>query len=482
MPPPPNQTGGSGKVRRTARIASLGRPEHRPDPPQIKPSEKASQTALPRRIDAILGKPDFIKLAHHLANGSLGKGNFIGSMGEPVYKDIKRKSLAEVIESTWHTIANYDPLAAKPFSLAVYDRNEDSQESNWGAIDLDWHDREQPGPPQQHTMRKLWDAAVSFHEEGKCDALILEISGRGCHLWLVSKDRRHISEWWRLLRSVVARADCAEVPHLELMPCGPKDSGKGHALRLPGSVNVHRFNPRDGAPISSIKAEVGLVELCARLPEPASNNKSVYYGSGTERNPRERAKAAAEERDWLAIHRIEQPASRHNAARSLIVKAACYRPPKDTLRLCEQLYREASPTPTTPLDEHLKDCQQMLDGWIVKLCTLFTPAERAAYDGRVDDRGRQAFHCLHNFHRLALVQGKPDFAVSSEALGRAIGYSYKTALAVLVAFVTEGILYLTSPAIKRCRCARYAWGLDHLSAEETKRRWPALSGRASNIK
>jgi hypothetical protein len=114
----------------------------------------------------------------------------------------------------------------------------------------------------------------------------------------------------------------------------------------------------------------------------------------------------------------------------------------------------------------------MLEGWNKKVCqNLLTQDESLILEGLAHPRHKVAFMAMHNFHRLALIQSKSDFTVSSEALGRAIATSYKTAIADLEHFIHLGILERTVLAVRRVSCARYRWLLCHLSADEIRRRW-----------
>lgn len=433
----------------------------------------------PQRIDAILDQASFCRLAYHLANGSLGKGAFIGRDWAPVIRDLRKGTLMEKIQSTWNSIASYDPFNPKPFSLVVYDRHPEEHTSTWGAVDVDWHQEEGSQPDHWAVIERLCGVAEGCRKEGACDALILELSGRGAHLWLVARSAQSVGKWEGLLKRLLSDAECLSVRGLDLFPASASRSSRGHALRLPGSVNVMRFTPRDGCPISTIVAHKGLLELIPQLPDPASNKKSVFYNGSTKEaelpSKDAKAKAEAQEAKWLADHAIDAERTRHNRARALIVATAFFRPKEEVVGICKKLYQSAPCRPSTPLEEHLQDCRRMLDDWLKKVeQTVFTPEEQQRTIDLEHPRHRTAFHAIHNFHRLALIKGNSDFAISSEALGRAIGTSYKTALEDLKHFIETGILKRTVPAV-RCRsCAHYRWLLPHLSEEEVRRRWKQL--------
>lgn len=426
-------------------------------------------------MDEILDQDSFLRLAYHLSNRNLGKGAFISSEGCPITRDLRKGTLLEKIQSTWRCIASYDQLNPKPFALVVYDRHPTEQTSTWAAVDLDWHKDSEAQPHHLKAIRRLCAAASHLQKAGKCDALILEQSGRGAHLWLISREARAVTQWRPLLQELLSDAQCTDFPDLELYPASINPITQGHALRLPGSVNVMRFTPRDGCPISMIEAHVGLSELIGLLPQPPSNNKSIYIGRtlASDLPGRDaKAKSLEQEKRWLAEHHIRTPRTRHNQARSLIVVSTFQRNPNDVLRLCEELYRSASCPPHTPLQEHLEECRQMLEGWNKKVCrNLLTQDESRVLEGLSNPRHKVAFLAMHNFHRLALIQSKSDFTVSSEALGRAIGTSYKTAIADLEHFIHLGILERTVLAVRRVSCARYRWLLCHLSGDEIRRRW-----------
>jgi hypothetical protein len=439
----------------------------------------ASETLFsPRRIDEILDQTSFCRLACHLANHSLGKGAFFSTEGGPITRDLYEGTLREKIQSTWNCIASYDPLNPKPFALVPYDRHPINHTSTWAALDLDWHENLGPQPHHLSALQRLWGTARHHHKQGVYDAMILEHSGLGAHLWLISRKAHPVTDWSTLLQDLLKASGGVNFPGLELYPASTVPTTMGHALRLPGSVNVMRFNPRDGCPISEIVAHRGLPELIDQLPDPPSNNKSIYIGKTLAPDlpgKAAKAKAVKQEKEWLAHHCIRTPRTRHNQARRLIIVSAFQRTPDDVLRLCQDLHCSASCAPATPLEEHLGDCRQMLADWKKKVCqTLLTAEESQSLKDLVNPRHQLAFLAIHNFHRLALIQGKRDFAISSEALGRATGTSYKTAIADLEHFIALGILERTASAVRRVSCARYRWLLDHLSGEEVRRSWKQL--------
>lgn len=432
----------------------------------------------PRRIDEILDQASFCRLACHLANHCIGKGVFIGSEGAPVIRDLRKGTLLEKVNSTWKSITCYEPFDPKPFSLVVYDRHPVELTSTWAAVDFDWHQDQDPMPHHWAVLQRLTRVAEQYQQEGTCDALIVELSGRGAHLWLLSRTAHAVSHWHKQATKLLSDANCSGLPGLELYPATTRPSSRGHALRLPGSVSVMRFNPRDGCPISEIVAHRGLLELAAQLPDPPSNNKSIYIGraKATELPGKDaKARAQAKEAEWLAKHAIVAPRTRHNRARALIVAAAFFRPTEEVMQLCEKLHQLAPCRPVTPLEEHLQDCRRMLDDWLAKVSkTLLTPEEQQRMGALEHPRHMVVFHAIHNFHRLALIEGKDDVAISSEALGCAIGTSYKTALEDLKHFIDFGILERAVPAVRGRSCTRYRWLLPHLSGKEIRQRWSEL--------
>lgn len=434
----------------------------------------------PLRMDAILDKDSYLRLAFHLSNRNLGKGAFLSSEGVPITRDLRKGTLREKITSTWRCITSYDQLNPKPFTLVVYDRHPIEQTSTWAAVDLDWHKDEAPQRHHWLALQRLNSVANEWCEAGKLDALILEQSGRGAHLWLISRETRSVPHWWQLLQDLLSNANCTNLPGLEKYPASTVASSKGHALRLPGSVNVMRHTPRDGCAISTVLTHRGLSGLLALLPEPPSNNKSIYIGNALASalpGKDAKAKASAEEKKWLADCHIGSPRTRHNQARRLIAVTSFSRKPEDVLGLCEKLYVLASCKPITPLDEHLHDCRRMLEDWRKKVCQiLLTQQESKMLEELRNPRHKLAFLAIHNFHRLALLQSKKDFAVSSEALGRAIGTSYKTAIVDLEHFITLGILERTAAAIRNISCARYCWLPTHLTGDEIRLRWKQAGG------
>jgi len=311
---------------------------------------------------------------------------------------------------------------------------------------------------------------MEYWRAGRVDAFILELSGRGLHLWMITTKAQPITAWHVVVRDILSLTGRAPAG-IDLFPSMGHRGSKGKALRLPGSVNVMRFNPRDGAPISKIIAAPGLRDLCAILaPLTSSKDKPVYIGRPLAPS---RAKERGEvERRLLEKHRIDRARCRHNNTRAMINEGFFKLPDNRLLELADLLFAQASPQRSTSLEDHRFESRDILRTWRLTIRnSLFSSEEQKVYGGLVDPKEVKAFHSIHNFHRLALIEGRPDFAISSEALGVAIGFSYKTALEVIQEFCRKGIIAPTLPAIPRKRCRHYRWQLPSRAVEEIAGHW-----------
>ncbi len=144
--------------------------------------------------------------------------------GQPMFAHNKSRFIDDAIDSTWKSIC--DPL--KPYSVCLLGNKDGT--CTWAAFDLDWHKPEDDhhGPDCETIITDFWNA-----EKNGPELLLIEDSGRGWHLWLISTTLR-TQEYWSSRMDEI----CAKVPAMKDAERLPIVSGRGRGCRAPGARNL----------------------------------------------------------------------------------------------------------------------------------------------------------------------------------------------------------------------------------------------------
>jgi hypothetical protein len=443
--------------------------------PQSSSHDSAQQPTplqVASKISDLISKAEFFALAYHLHNGN-GPHDFVMGIthkdGTTGYYGAKRCSFDRAVSSSWESIIASEDY---PFTVAVRSKDA-SNHSCWAALDIDAHAPE-GGAKAKWTIQKLWPvirAKASIESLGSL-AIVVEHSGRGFHVWFLSSDKRAVSDWRRLLRSILSDSGLsAREDGIELYP--PREgSALGPAMRLPGSANVNTWNAGDGNySCSLILFESGLVNLVRRLPPPCSlkvTTKEVlpFVTHKSRQSGREPAKPKAlaehvDARRILESNAIKAESSRHNAMLGLIGDGLFHFSRAQLRSLAGMQYEQANPRPQSEIAIHLVEFDQAYDGIHSQYPERLSKAERCIHSKLRGPSAKAAFVIVQNYARHAAATRKwgndHRFPLSGLDLATRLGVEMKTAYRIRNKLVQMGCIRKVADAIPTVEADKFIW-------------------------
>ena len=188
----------------------------------------------PVTIDTLLTKDEFVRLVAHMANDN-PISHFLVAWtdddGKPQYSKADPHRRADV-----HAGWTYDTITGKAkrkTSMGLYPKNK-ANESTWGALDFDAHERGQDELAKNRAIR-----AFTLMLEYRDRYLILSASGRGYHVFILANEPRPVAEWTHLLKDTCESIDAPIQDGVcEMFPNDRTANQEvGRAIRVPGSLN-----------------------------------------------------------------------------------------------------------------------------------------------------------------------------------------------------------------------------------------------------
>lgn len=257
----------------------------------------------------------------------------------------------------------------------------------------------------------------SLIEEFDPPTVIIEFSGRGYHLFLISRKSVPIPDWYKLLGRLLRRSGLDRKEWgLEFYP--PR-TGRRRGVRLPGSANPSTWNPANGDyKVSRFTAVCGLKSLIEGLPPisalDARFNKrrfsSLLKRNGTvtaegDGPAGDQSPAPCENHvDALRLLReyaITAPTSRRNALASLIGGGILHFSKEVLWRIGQRQYEQACPHCRSSLEIHQTDFVELYDGLLHDHLSTLSVAERDVYDSLSTSARKMAFLIAFNFARYS---------------------------------------------------------------------------------
>jgi hypothetical protein len=429
------------------------------------------------KISVILSQAEFRALAHHLHNGNgpndfgMGIAHPDGSRG---YYAAKYQRFEKALASAWDCIV---AVLDRPFAVTVYATNR-LQMSCWAGFDIDAHIEDRV-PHAEWVLRNVSGAIRRKVVDGTLEeqAVLVEKSGRGFHVWLISPAQRHVTAWKKLLSEILTNAGIdPKRDGVETYPSGCL-TGLGRGFRLPGTANINAWNPADGTyPCSMILAERGLMQLIARLPqsdhwveESGSDNKrgspfiitsEETSGGRTQAQPKPLHEHPDAKR-ILELYAITSPSSRHNQLLSLVGDGFYHFSKKQLRCLAKSQYKQASPSPSTAIDGHLIDFEEAYAGMLADLANRLSDEERGKLGQFKQLRDKEAFIIAQNFARHAAAIRKwgadAKFPFSGLDLAARIGENTQIAYRIRKNLIKAGCIR----KVEECRpgkaAEKYVW-------------------------
>ena len=355
--------------------------------------------------------------------------------GQPMFAHNKSRFIDDAIDSTWKSIC--DPL--KPYSVCLLGNKDGT--CTWAAFDLDWHKPEDDhhGPDCETIITDFWNA-----EKNGPELLLIEDSGRGWHLWLISTTLR-TQEYWSSRMDEI----CAKVPAMKDAERLPIVSGRGRGCRAPGARNL-----KTGtvgyifARSVELTSDSFFVEL-KREEKEISLSSSLSIQDDSQQVVAELARK----------HAITSPATRHNQLTKVV--GNCYCHGKDIIKqVAERIYEEANPKCSTPFNEHMDDFELVWSGAVANMILpKFSEPEREAYSS-LNPRDAEVFRITQNYARL----GCGEFPFSVKRVSLSVGISFQYVSIIRKKFEEKGWMQKTGGYKPGKSATRFRWLLPMLTS------------------
>lgn len=429
----------------------------RPAPPSV----GVLTTMQPRPAFEVWTREQWFALAWHLHNGN-GQFDFIlgwfgvntrnGGRPEPIYVKSKRTLVAKAIPWAWGSLCG---KGTKKIAVVFYSQNSAAL-SRWAGVDFDAHSGD---PEEADTARRR--AFDFFQASLNLDRihLILEASGRGWHVWLLSKEFRPCRDWTALLAGKLAECGIP-VTECELFPPPATEANPhGKGMRAPGCWSPARQEPSQilweniGPILAKSARSVPLKEKDDSLPFVSL---SLY--------PR-----LLPLLDEFAIVKV-------STRRKLLQKFCGQLFHQTGFEMAqrfaaEQFARRRTGTKASKT-EHLQEFGEFWTGlhrlWLADL----TPSERTAFETLTTDSEQDAFRVVRSYARKAHAENRPDFMIVRDDLAARIGITGRGAGLLIQRFCDDdpAILQRIQEYVPHKTAARYRWLLTQSVADVTKSR------------
>jgi hypothetical protein len=405
-----------------------------------------------RKADVVFTSRQFFAMCAHMMNEN--PANFFlmpyqDKNGTAKFAKAYRANAGDRAQWAWDTITG---KAKVPASIGFYPTNSQRQ-SRWAAMDFDIHDDDRMRA-REFALKAF---TILYQQPQFCVALTTSAGDpqdSGWHIFIFTAEFFPCDDWTRLLKQVADQIGAPIKSGIcEIFPDDCRNIGRG--IRAPGTWNpktgefgliayerVSQLLEHPSSLLGSDKEDASLSvgELLREQGESSPSSKfSLYRGTHGE---------------WRQSFAITAPRSRHERLAKLVGTAFYQAGRNVVLENVRLQYDESNPRPSTSLEEHLAEFDDLWAGmerdWRAKL----SATEREKFDGLTTDTERDAFRIIHNWSR---ADSADDFKIQVEGLAARIGLSIRGAGKLRSRFCVMGILSKTADYIPHKRCARYRW-------------------------
>jgi hypothetical protein len=421
----------------------------------------------PVKIDTLLTKDEFVRLVAHMANDNPISHFLVAYTdddGKPQYSKAHPDRRTDV-----HAGWTYDTITGKAkrkTSMGLYPKNK-ANESTWGALDFDAHERGQDELAKNRAIR-----AFTLMLEYRDRYLILSASGRGYHVFILANEPRPVAEWTHLLKDICESIDAPIQDGVcEMFPNDRTANQEvGRAIRVPGSMNpstgeielilADTIRPlldhleRQKRPLKSATLTSNSLVPRELVRDKEVNNYSYQHKGGF-------ASASTQRLidEVLAKYPITKKGTRHG----VLVKVIGELSHKFGLRLSERivekhydLYRE---NVITGLDDHMREFRKAWRSFRQKKEKDLSGAERAKFGKLQTEPQQEAFLLCRSFAEL-----KKEFPLSQASLADRVGLTQQGAGYVIEKLISVGVIEKTVDAKTNRKSAYYKWMAEELVA------------------
>jgi hypothetical protein len=363
--------------------------------------------------------------------------------GQPIFVKTKKKTAAALInwsvDSLWRS--SEKKVAFIPFSA-----NTEGM-SCWGGLDFDAHDG--------NFERAITLARRALKLVTKDPALfvILEDSGQGYHLWLISLYFQSVNWWVRKLKKLAHDIEAPIVTGLcEIFPDNEVRDRCGKGMRAPGSIN-----PKNGS-FSKILFEncsPMLQKLLARKAAASPAEGKDFFSLSRENQP-----SLEIARKFLSTNKINQIGTRNEKLIKLTSSLFPIAGHKVARNAASTQFREKTVDTNANLADHMKSFEKhwtnMLKTWLSRL----NDRETKAYKDLKHDTSKEAFKIIWHFNQISRTL---NFSISNRSLALRLCITPQRAGQLRAEFVQLRIIKQIAEYQPNRRSAQFQWLLSESS-------------------
>jgi hypothetical protein len=409
-------------------------------------------TNLPARpAKEIYTREQWFNLCWHLHNrngdfdygiGWFGLNTKNGGTPEAIYSRSKRTPVSKAIPWAWSSLCG---KGHKKIAVVFYPKNAAGQ-SRWAGVDFAAHSTDPEEQPVQ--AREAQANAMQFFRSVLNIPgiyVILEMSGRGWHVWLLSKDFRPCDDWTALLADKLVECGIT-IEGLELFPpVGAIASRFSRGMRAPGCWSPAKQTPslilfENFSQFLTENREVGSPK---REKDISLSSLSLYSHS----------------LPYLELFAIHKVSTRHNLLLSLTGSLFHQVGRGMAERFASEQFTRSTRKPKSTEQGHLRDFGDCWSGLHQKWLASLSPAERAAYEALHTELERDAFRIIRSFAGKATKDNSTDFRIVRDDLAARIGMTGKGAGLLVQRFIEAGILKRSAEYVPHKFAARYQFTL-----------------------
>lgn len=386
---------------------------------------------------------EWTKLCGHLHNDNGPMEFIMGFRTDGAKKYVRSKNLRFSKSVSWGW-ASIQGRSKSPLAYVPYSTNKDRR-SRWGALDFDAHDGD-------HERARRF-AFGAFHLLLTSNLfVILESSGQGWHVWVISKDFHPVNEWVRLLKRIVEAINAPIQSGIcEIFPPDTLSNGFGKGMRAPGSWN----------PGTETLNEIfwqNTEELLPSLRTQLTDIKRNYsFSSSSFSSPLPPQLYKEWENRWSKRFSITSRSTRNKQLTELVGVMFHQVGFAMAERIVEAQFTSKTVKTAATREKHLESFKECWKGLHEKWLAGLGDKEKQLLQSLHTENERDGFRIIRSYHRKSLNDQQPDFAVAAENLGARLGMTLAGASAMRKKFEASGIIKLTQPFQPNKRAARYKW-------------------------
>ena len=414
----------------------------------------------PVTIDTLLTKDEFVRLVAHMANDNPISHFLVACTdddGKPQYSKAHPHRRTDV-----HAGWTYDTITGKAkrkTSMGLYPKNK-ANESTWGALDFDAHERGQDELAKNRAIR-----AFTLMLEYRDRYLILSASGRGYHVFILANEPRPVAEWTHLLKDTCESIDIPIQDGVcEMFPNDRTANQEvGRAIRVPGSLNpstgeielilADTIRPlldhleRQERALKSATLTSNSLAPRELVRDKEVNNYSYQHKSGFASCSTQRLID-----ELLEKYPITKKGTRHGVLVKLTGELSHKFGFELSERIVAQHYALYHDKVTTGHDDHMREFRNAWKSFRKEKEKQMTDAERVRFDKLQTEPQREAFLLCRSFAEL-----KKEFPLSQSSLADRVGVTQQGAGYVIEKLISVGAIEKTADAKTNLKSAYYKW-------------------------